>query len=59
MNTILCYNSEEDQVHVVERVPNASLAATLAELKPDYAAFVVYETHLPSPVITDLRLIIP
>lgn len=59
MNTIICYNAEDDAVHTLERIPDASLDATLADLKEDYAAFVVFTTHAPSPIITDLRMIIP
>lgn len=40
-------------------MPFTRLSASLTDLKEDYAAFVVFTTHLPSPVITDLRLIIP
>lgn len=59
MNTIICYNAEDDAVHTLERIPDASLDATLADLKEDYAAFVVFTTHKPSPFVTDLRLVIP
>lgn len=56
MNTIICYNAEDDAVHTLERIPDASLDATLADLKEDYAAFVVLQ---PSPFVTNLRLVIP
>ena len=59
MNTIICYNAEDDAVHTLERISDESLNAVLADLKEDYASFVVFTSNEPSPFVTDIRLVIP
>ena len=59
MNTVICFNIEGDEVHVLHRVSDSSLQGVLDELKEDYVGFVVYNTSDPSGIVTNIRMIIP
>ena len=59
MNTVICFNIEGDEVHVLHRVSDTSLQGVLDELKEDYVGFVVYNTSDPNGIVTNIRMIIP
>lgn len=49
MNTIICCNSEGDEVHVIQNVPDGSVESVVSDLKADYTTFVVFITGNQKP----------